>query len=58
MSLHIYFGPMYAGKTTKLIGMYNQITDYDKIIIDYDIVENSFNKSRDHVIKGNLQNSF
>lgn len=55
MSLHIYFGPMYAGKTTKLIGMYNQITDYNKIIIDYDIVENSFNKSRDHVIKGNLE---
>ena len=55
MSLHIYFGPMYAGKTTKLIGMYNQITGFDKVIIDYDIVENSFDKSRNQVVKGNLE---
>jgi thymidine kinase len=55
MSLNIYFGPMYAGKTTKLIGMYNQISGFDKIIIDYDIASKSTEKSQNHVLKGNLE---
>ena len=33
MSLEIYIGPMYAGKTTKLMNLYEQSTN--SIIIDY-----------------------
>lgn len=38
MSLEIYIGPMYAGKTTRLINMYN-IENENSIIIDYNIDE-------------------
>ena len=36
MSLEIYIGPMYAGKTTRLINMYNREIE-NSIIIDYNI---------------------
>lgn len=42
---------MYAGKTTRLIDLYNRCTTYDKIIIDYDIGETK----RDCVMKANLE---
>ena len=42
MSLEIYFGPMYAGKTSKLIQMYKDNKNTDKVIIDYDISEISY----------------
>jgi len=37
--LHLYLGPMYAGKTTKLIHMYNSSKDLNKVIIDFEPVE-------------------
>ena len=46
---------MYAGKTSKLISMYNQITDFNKVIIDYDIVEHAMGENKDYVMKGNLE---
>ena len=36
MSIQIYIGPMYAGKTTRLIHMYTNTDSVNKIIIDYD----------------------
>ena len=41
MSLNIFIGPMFAGKTTKLINMYTAQTSFKKIVIDYDITERS-----------------
>lgn len=35
MTLEIYIGPMYAGKTTKLINMYYANKETNKVIIDY-----------------------
>lgn len=35
MSIEIYIGPMFAGKTTKLISMYNNNENNSKIVIDY-----------------------
>ena len=35
MSIEIYIGPMFAGKTTKLISMYNENKDSNKVVIDY-----------------------
>lgn len=37
--LNIYLGPMYAGKTTKLMDMYNSEKDLNKVIIDFEPVE-------------------
>lgn len=37
--LNIYLGPMYAGKTTKLMNMYDSDKDLNKIIIDFEPVE-------------------
>lgn len=37
--LHLYLGPMYAGKTTKLIHMYDSNKDLNKVIIDFEPVE-------------------
>ena len=42
MSLKIFLGPMYAGKTSKLIKMYKEDTNENKVIIDYDISEVSY----------------
>ena len=39
MSLEIYVGPMFSGKTTKLIHMYIANKHSNKIIIDYDLQE-------------------
>jgi len=33
--LHIYLGPMYAGKTSKLLEMFNLNKDPNKVILDY-----------------------
>ena len=35
--LHIYLGPMYSGKTSKLIEMFHLNNDASKITIDFDI---------------------
>lgn len=40
--LRMYLGPMYAGKTTKLIEMFNLNKDPHKIIIDFDITETCY----------------
>lgn len=54
MSLNIYFGPMYAGKTSKLINMYRH-TYESKIIIDYNILDLSKNYNPMYVYYGNLK---
>ena len=36
--LRMYLGPMYAGKTSKLIEMFNLNKDPHKIIIDFDVI--------------------
>ena len=35
--LHIYVGPMYSGKTSKLIDMFISNPDSNKVIIDFDL---------------------
>ena len=40
MSLQIYLGPMYAGKTTKMIQMIQANRSTKKVAIDYDITDN------------------
>lgn len=35
MSLELYIGPMYAGKTTKLIHMFQQNNSSQKVVIDF-----------------------
>jgi len=47
--LHIYVGPMYAGKTSKLIEMFNLNIDTKKVIIDYDLENNM--KCYDGILK-------
>lgn len=37
--LNLYLGPMYAGKTTKLMDMYNSNKDFNKVIIDFELIE-------------------
>ena len=37
MSLQIYIGPMYAGKTSKMIQMFNSNSCEDKIAIDFEL---------------------
>lgn len=54
MSLHIYFGPMYSGKTSKLLNMYNY-TYENKIVIDYNII-NTNNENYLNVYYGSLKN--
>lgn len=44
MALEIYVGPMYAGKTTKMINMFQKDSDDSKIAIDYNTA-NGFNQS-------------
>ena len=53
MSLYIYFGPMYAGKTTKLINMYNH-TYENKIVIDYNVLNISRNYNPMYAYSGKL----
>ena len=43
MSLQIFIGPMYAGKTTKLMHMFHNDKNKNKIIIDYEIYDTSNN---------------
>ena len=40
--LRMYLGPMYAGKTSKLIEMFNLNKDHHKIIIDFDVTESCY----------------
>lgn len=62
MSIHMYIGPMYAGKTTRLIEMYNKQKSLNKIVIDYNIDEgtvpcnitNSHMVSHDNVMLHNV----
>lgn len=56
MSLEMYIGPMYAGKTTRLIEMYQSQTNPNKIIIDYhdDNQENDVYHSTLHSHNDNL----
>lgn len=42
MSLEIYIGPMFAGKTTKLMTMYNENSNPNKVVIDYDIGDKKY----------------
>jgi thymidine kinase len=51
MAIQIYFGPMYSGKTTKLMEIYNQDNE-NKTIIDYNMVD----LSKDLVYRGILTN--
>ena len=45
--LTIYCGPMYSGKTTKLINMYNSNKDYfRKIVIDYNIQNDTIEENQ------------
>lgn len=47
--LNIYVGPMFSGKTTKLIHMFNENKNENKIIIDYNIEkENEDNIIENH----------
>lgn len=41
MVLEIYLGPMYAGKTTKMIEMYNKNESSRKVAIDFNIDDSS-----------------
>ena len=50
MSLEIYIGPMYAGKTTKLMNLYEESTN--SIVIDYILEEEKEN----NVIISNISN--
>ena len=54
MSLNIYFGPMYAGKTSKLMNMYRH-TYENKIVIDYNTLDLSKNHNPMYVYYGNLK---
>jgi thymidine kinase len=51
MSLELYVGPMYAGKTTKLLSMFKTSTESKKLIINYDIQSNAINKIRLHKLE-------
>jgi len=55
MSLEIYIGPMYAGKTTKLIQKYMNEPDLNKIIIDYNIHTNKTNNEENYVFHSCMQ---
>ena len=43
--LSIYIGPMFSGKTSTLINMFNENKSNNKIIIDYNITNNEYNSN-------------
>ena len=55
MSLEIYIGPMYAGKTTKLIQKYMNEPELNKVIIDYNIQTQKNEQEENHVFHSCMQ---
>ena len=55
MSLQIFVGPMYAGKTTRLIQTYMNEPDLNKVIIDYNIQSNKTDKHEKYVYHSCMQ---
>jgi thymidine kinase len=57
MSLHITIGPMYSGKTTRMLQKYANQLNINKIAIDYCIRPSTtdFNKNNDYVYHANLE---
>lgn len=53
MSIEMYIGPMYAGKTSKLIEMYKGNANLSKIVIDYDL--QCPDKKRSNVVHSSMK---